>query len=311
MVRNFILLTLIAIFGAIVLGFLGFLHPAFDTASNFRAHLSGLLFVVAIIWLTKYRKIIGVMFMVIAAVSFYSITIVGVSVASFENRISNNQSSTYRLLSLNLFYKNSAPEKVLELIAKTNADILALSEVSDPWKERLKFLIKQYRYSFYCPEWRSRGGTIIYSRFKFSGQQEYCHSYAALALRDFEIDGVKIGIGAVHTRWPWPASGPRQVRNMKSVLQSLGPDALIAGDFNSTTWSQLVRNFASYGSLKIISGVGPTWIFELLPGALIQYLGLPIDNVMAKGKVLIKDARTLQPAGSDHLPILIDFQIEK
>ena len=311
MLKTLYKLAMLGTFGALVFGFFGFLHPAFDTAANLRAHLAILLFVLAGIWLILTRAKYSVLIMAFAVFSLYTCTTINVGTYFTEQNSPVETSKTYRLLSLNLFYKNPTPQKAIDLINSANADILALSEISSAWKSRLKFLDDQYAYKYYCPEWRTIGGTLIFSRFPFSGDKEYCHTYAALALVSAEIEGVKVDIGAVHTRWPWPASGPRQLRAMKPALNALDPDALIAGDFNATTWTYMVRSFAQNGKLKIVGGIGATWIYEYLPTTLAKFFGLPIDNAMVKGRVIIKEARTLDPVGSDHLPVLIDFAIAK
>jgi endonuclease/exonuclease/phosphatase (EEP) superfamily protein YafD len=215
----------------------------------------------------------------------------------------------YSLLQLNLYYGNKTPDKVLALIGKLDPDFITLNEITGNWKRRLKVLDKGYPYRYYCPESSHIGGNVIYSRYEMTGERGYCHDYAALAYRNVKIGDKILTIGAVHLRWPWPASGPRQVDNMKRQLNRLGPSALIVGDFNSTTWTWTLRRFAYYGGLQIITGIGPTWLHKKLPVWLAQFAGFPIDNAMVKGRVVIREARSLEPVGSDHLPILIRFAI--
>jgi endonuclease/exonuclease/phosphatase (EEP) superfamily protein YafD len=54
---------------------------------------------------------------------------------------------------------------------------------------------------------------------------------------------------------------------------------------------------------------GATWLHKQFPEALFP-LGLPIDNVFAKGDVLVQSVQALGPEGSDHLPLLVTFSIE-
>ena len=67
-----------------------------------------------------------------------------------------------------------------------------------------------------APEWRDIGGSIIYSRFAMSPDEGYCHTYAALALKNFVVEDKMLAIGSVHLRWPWPASGPRQLDDLQA-----------------------------------------------------------------------------------------------
>jgi len=308
MIRALFLLVTIALLGALSVGFLGSIHPAFDTAANFRAHICAALVVMALIWIFKYGVKTGLLLLLVAAGGYYLTVNIP---AGYSQRATQDISSRqlYSLLQLNLYYNNKTPQKVFALIDDVKPDIITLNEISGSWKQRLNILDKDYPYKFYCPEWANMGGSVIFSRYAIANDQGYCHEYAALALKDIQIEDKSITVGVVHLRWPWPASGPRQVDDLKKTLNQLGPTALIAGDFNSTTWTWTLRRFAHYGGLKILSGIGPTWLHQKFPAWLIAAIGFPIDNAMVKGSIAIEDVRTLEPVGSDHLPILIRFAI--
>lgn len=299
-------LTLLIILGlllGIAAGFLGFVHPALDTFANFRMQFSAALVFVAGFWLVKYGwRLSALAFFVAIAGLHTSFTIA-------PKMSVTTSGGAYSLLNLNLYYDNKTPEKVFDLIERVDPDILAVSEFSRKWKARMKKLDEKYPHQYYCAEWSIIGGSMIYSRWPMSQKEGYCHNYAALAAKDVIIDGKTITIGNVHLRWPWPASGPSQVDNLKPYLNQLGPDALFAGDFNSTTWTWLVRRFAKYGSLHLETDLGPSWIYRMLPTPMARYVGLSLDNVMTKGNVFIRQAGTLDPVGSDHLPILIRFDL--
>jgi endonuclease/exonuclease/phosphatase (EEP) superfamily protein YafD len=313
MIRRLFLFTILVLLGAIGSGFLGALHPAFDTIANFRIHICAVLIVFSIVWIFAYGRKLGLIFIGVAIANLFLSHYIPARYRVPETaKISTDR--VYSLLQLNLFYGNKTPDKVIALIGKTNPDFLTLNEISKNWKRHLAVLDKDYPYQFYCPEWSQIGGSVIYSRYemtndKVTGNSGYCHDYAALALKSVIIDNKILTIGAVHLRWPWPASGPRQVDNLKPRLNRLGPSVLIAGDFNSSTWTWTLRRFAHYGGLQIITGISPTWLHQKLPAWLAKFVGFPIDNAMVKGRVVIKDARSLGPVGSDHLPILIRFKI--
>ena len=308
MIIRLFLLVILSLFLGIAAGFLGFLHPGFDTFSNLRAHFSITLLIVSTAWMLIIRAKSGLLLVAFALAGlFFSIWIP----RQYHYPTNQNSSTnpTYSFLHLNLFYENETPEKAIELITRINADIVALSEISEGWKIRLAPVSKAYPFNYYCPEWRDIGGSVIYSRFHMISNNSYCHNYAALALKDVVIENKTITIGAVHIRWPWPASGPRQLEEMRPTLNQIGNSALIVGDFNSTTWTWLLHRFSQYGDLQIMNGIGPTWIHQIFPANFAKYVGFPIDNAMVKGDIVIKDARALQPAGSDHLPVLIRFGI--
>ncbi|HSO47063.1 MAG TPA: endonuclease/exonuclease/phosphatase family protein [Rhizobiaceae bacterium] len=303
LLRLFLILAIAGISAAIVAGFVGFVHPALDTAAHFRLHLAAGLFVLAVAAIAMRARRAGGAAMVLALAAAASCW--QAFPASFAGAAP--QGKLHSLLFFNMRYDNPAPERVIEMIRQTNADLVLLTEYSRMWEPRLVALHGSYPHRYHCAEWRDVGGTVVFSRFPL--EPGYCHAYAALGLARADINGVPVTIGAAHMRWPWPASGPRQLRELRPVLDGLGPDALVAGDFNATVWSDAVASFAHNGGLEIVPGIGPTWMISQVPASLARFMGLPIDNVLAKGAVKVVSAKTLPPHGSDHLPILVTFNV--
>src|SRR5690606_10386601 len=114
---------------------------------------------------------------------------------------------------------------------------------------------------------------------------------------------------ALHLGWPWPFGQDRQVERLRPALATIGDRAILAGDFNATPWSHSVRSVAEAGGLRLAGRVGPTWLDRRLPDWLRPLVGLPIDHVMVKGGVLADPPQRLPWAGSDHLPVLLDFSL--
>lgn len=311
--RAILLLGTLGAMVAIAAGFLGRVHPAFDTIANFRAHLGVGLVILAVLWSLRCSRMAALLF---ALAGFLAIaaSAPGLPMTSHAALPGSNQKA-YRLFAMNLFWFNERPEDVLAAIREHRPDILTLSETTAAWRKALSRFDAIYPHRYRCAEYGSLGGTLILSRYRKLEGSEFCGDYGSLALAEFDIDGTEVAIGSVHLRWPWPASGPRQIDALTPELASIGENALIAGDFNSVTWSHGVARFAEAGGMTVVSGIGPSWAPSLTIGGkrrqLPYWFGLPIDNVMAKGAVNVFAARTLSDAGSDHLPILVEFTIDK
>ncbi|MFZ1812869.1 MAG: endonuclease/exonuclease/phosphatase family protein [Rhizobiaceae bacterium] len=310
--RFLLLLCLLAVSALILAGFGGALHPALDTISNFRLHLSVLLAGLALLWTFRCSRIPAIGFAIIALIGLVG-SRTGLPQTQFANQTNAGQ-KVYKAFVMNLLWNNSEQEAVLSLIARHKPDLLLLTEVSRGWRANLEKLEPEYPYRFNCAEWRTIGGSVIFSRHPVTAEK-FCGPYASLGLATITLDGVAVDTGVVHLRWPWPASGPRQISEITPVLQELGDHALVAGDFNSATWTHSVDRFARAGNLSVARGIGATWSPTIGPGTMRfrwpVRLGLPIDNVMSKGNVGIVSARSLEFAGSDHLPILVEFIIGK
>jgi endonuclease/exonuclease/phosphatase (EEP) superfamily protein YafD len=317
MVRIFFGLCALGLILGVTLGFLGAFHPAFDTIAHFRWH-----FALAMIFLALLGVMLRVPRVPILLIFFAAI---GVWQSSAGNRmdlskntnpsasrsISTSGDSTQKitLLQYNLRFNNPLKDGVLAMIRDTNADILTLNETSREWTPALETLKTDYPFLFHCPEWQAIGGGMIFSKFPLRADNNYCHSYAALGLTEVQIETQWITIGTVHMRWPWPASGPEQLIAIEPALIKIDSNAVIAGDFNATTWSHAVRKFADLSGMNVAKGYGGTWIYKWLPTSLAPFFGLPIDHVMAKGIVKIVSVKSLPAIGSDHLPLLAEISI--
>lgn len=218
---------------------------------------------------------------------------------------------TYKMFHFNLLWLNTRKQHTIDRISQLDPDLISISEASETWEPFLSQLSARWPNMAHCPEGHIRGGVKILSKWQLDPSNDYCGDFGSFQKTDVILKGGdRVTLGVVHPRWPWPASGPRQVDSFLPVLSRLGPDALIAGDFNATTWSWGVQRFADAGGLSIHPGIGGTWMFGILPAGLVRIIGLPIDNVMSKGSVRILSVQSLEEMGSDHLPLMIEFQIQ-
>ncbi|MGI9352496.1 MAG: endonuclease/exonuclease/phosphatase family protein [Rhizobiaceae bacterium] len=308
-IKRLFLTGVIAAIFVTVVGFLNRIHPLFDTVAHFRLHVSVGLILASLILLPKR-------FFLLSAISIFT-GLIGLWQAASgtpftrEERATIPDNPVYQMFHLNLFWINPKKQLVINRIMEIDPQLISISEASTTWEPYLKSLESRWPHTAHCPEWHVRGGVKILSKWKIDPTDEYCGSYGSFQKSDIILDdGGKVTIGSVHPRWPWPASGPRQMEEFVPILQEMGPDALIAGDFNATTWSWSTQKFAEAGGLAMFNGVGGTWMFGALPAPIVRTIGFPIDNVMSKGRVRVLSVETLESLGSDHLPLLINFQIE-
>lgn len=305
-------LVILGILGAclgIGFGFLGFIHPAFDTFSHFRLHLSiGLLVIGAIIAMREWQWI-SLLALCVGGIGFYSAS----NGTLLSKRILEADSSrpVYSLLHFNLYWINAKREAVIDNIIKLDPDLISLSEAATRWTFEIKRLDEKWPHLLHCPEFGIRGGIRFYSKWPLDKTSQYCGPHGSFARTQVKApDGSEFTSGSVHLRWPWPASGPKQLRIITPELKKVSNDALFAGDFNATTWSYSLQRFAEASQMNIVPGIGPTWMIDQLPLRYTWWAGLPIDNVMTKGRIEVLSANTIEDMGSDHLPVMVKFQIK-
>lgn len=295
----------------LVLGLLANYHPAFDSLGHFRVHLAVLVGLGGLVLLTTRHWRHGALSVALGVGALWT------TLQAFPSSTPSAQASegaaeraTYKLMQLNLLFNNPAPEKVLSLIGRASPDVILLEEASSEWKPFIALLSARYPYSIVCDSPRRVGGVAIVSRRPFAvDTTPACLDEGMMARATLDLGGQVLDVAALHLLWPWPFEQPAQLDRLVPILGTLGETAILAGDLNATTWSAAVRRVEAAGGLAHLTGIGPTWLTDLLPYALRPYIGLPIDQVMRKGEVAILAVRTLEPAGSDHLPLMVEFQM--
>jgi endonuclease/exonuclease/phosphatase (EEP) superfamily protein YafD len=274
--RLIVLAALTGIAAALSFGYLGRLHPALDSFSHFRVHLAGLLLIlVPVLLLVRLR--IEALFAVLLGGLTLGTTLwegAGATPAHASGAVAG---PVYKVLHLNVYYRNERQDAVLSLIGEVRPDVVMLNEVSARWHEKIRLLEGAYPYTLICPKPDDLGGTAILSRRPFAtGFHPQCGARGDVA----------------HLRYDFG-----------------GPTAIIAGDLNSAPWSYSARSLADAAGARILRGLGSTYLHRIAPDWLRRTIGLPIDHVMVKGAVVPVKLQTIEGGNSDHLPVLFEFTL--
>ncbi|RJT33529.1 AP endonuclease [Mesorhizobium waimense] len=295
---------------ALVAGFFGTLHPAFDSFSHFRVHLAVLMALCALPLLATSFRLQAAAALVFALAAFATTSNALPRLWQVQADAKPANQIVYRLLQMNLRYDNPTPKKVLSLIGRTNPDVITLDEVSEMWTTELGYIASAYPYRILCPYPNGVFGVALLSRRPFvAGTEPFCERRGAMAIAKVDFGGSAVDVAAIHLSWPWPREQSWQIGELSQQLASLGETAIMAGDCNAVPWSAAVRRVASLGGLTVMPSAGPTWILLRLPDFLRRYAGLPIDQVFSKGGVVIHSASRLEDTGSDHLPVMVEFSL--
>lgn len=300
-----VLLTTLLVSVALVFGFFGRVHPALDAFSHFRLHFAALLFLCGIALFALGYRLHSLAAVLLSA---GCVAATAPHFFSLEAAPAPTDQPVYKLLQLNAYYGNDDPKAVLSLIARQHPDIVTLEEVSNQWRAELDLIKTAYPYRLDCGE--AQFNTVILSRRSMNeGRNPYCSPNGRVALAQIDLNGRLIDVMALHLPWPWPFDQWETVQQHAPLLEMLGGTAIATGDFNAVPWSATVRRVAALGGFTRIERFGPTWIgHHGLPESL-KFFGLPIDQVMTKGRIVVHSAQTLGRVGSDHLPVLVEFSI--
>lgn len=297
----------------LIAGFFGARHPALDSFAHFRLHLALALALVSLLLVARRGARLtgaaGLAFALAAAATTGALPFAGRLGPYGAQEPMPRGRAVYRLMHMNLRFDNPQTGEVLALVDRHRPDVISFAEVSVSWRERLRPLEAAYPYTIFCDPPGRAGGVAILSRRPFApGTAPACFDGGTFAEARIDFEGSDAAVATVHLHWPWPSNQAAQAAGFYPILRGLPDTMLLAGDFNATPWSATVRGIAAAGGLTVAGPFGATWMYRRLPYALL-FAGLPIDQVLSRGGIAIHSARTLEPAGSDHVALLVEFSI--
>lgn len=165
-----------------------------------------------------------------------------------------------------------------------------------------KYNIKEHKNQFYYNEYRYE-----YDATKFR-EEDWCRSIQNAII---EINGKEVQIINVHGIWNIDKIGDaRTIKQSEFILNNIRDDipVIVVGDFNllpdtesiNILNSKLINLIDKYG----IKSTRPTFDDGLDVGNLV------CDYVFVNDKVIVNDFKVINSNISDHLPIILDFDIK-
>lgn len=301
---------------ATILGFLGRYSWFLDLFSHFRVqYLAGLCVVALVLSLIGSKKSAG-------AFAFFAI-VNGATLLPYvwpwqtcpqSNRqltAGNENEPTIRLLLLNVNTRQGNADRVAELLTVTQADIIVLEEISQDWVAALKPVLADWPYQLVEPR-NDNFGIGVFSRFPMTASRtDYLgDSEVPTLIAKIAGGGSPFTLIATHALPPMNAEYARlrnqQLELLPTLVEQADTPVLLVGDLNCTPWSdhfqQLVRRADLQDSLRG-RGLQPTWPAEM------WLLRIPLDHCLYGEGIEILERRVGPDAGSDHLPVIVDFQI--
>ena len=303
--------------------FLNHLHPFFDSLTDIRVPLAILTIILSVFLLFTTMRRQGFILIIFAV----AVIAASYNYGSLSQTSLKNSQPVIKLLQTNLRFDNKTPEKLLELIDHENPDIITLQEGSKKWGE---FFQANGLTMMGCSSKNDRIGTtgvILSKEFlqRFGALKPTAlDCYEALSTRGYvaelsltreDQNTLLFRIISTHLSWPWPFGQNLQLdelENNSSItgFSTVNTPTIVAGDFNSVTWSNTVSRMEKLTATRHVSGIGPTWLSYKFPDFLRPYLGLPIDQVLLSKQFYPVSVKRMPSIGSDHLPIMVEFQFD-
>jgi len=293
---------------ATLLGFLGRFSWILDLFSHFRVqYMLGLLVPGVLLFAGRRRKTASV-FLALALVNL--VTVLPLYVGGPGKQ--EEATPVLRAMLLNVNTRLGDADRVQEVIAAADPDILVLEEISSRWMSALAPLADSYPHSLTRTR-EDNFGIGLFSKLPLvESEVAYigdAHMPSILATvrtgqADLRVIGTHpvppIGQGCSWWRNDQLDRLPGHIRTDLPVL--------LLGDLNVTPWNYHFRRLLARSGLRDSArgyGVQPTWPHHN------PLLRIPIDHCLHSEDIVIVDRTIGESASSDHYPVLVDFVIRK
>ncbi len=222
--------------------------------------------------------------------------------------------ATLTVLNMNISTASDHYEQVTDLMASTEADVVALVEVRQDLLDHIaETLGETYPYVYAKPS-RHTMGLAVVSRYPFSRTETaelYRRGTRSKEYLDVtvDVDGQPVRFFTVHPFPPmgasWVASRDGEFTVFAEHAQDVAEPLVLVGDFNATPWSAPVRELTASTDLRPANlgfGVRPTWFFALVMQA-------PLDYLLVSDELAVTRYQTGKQFGSDHLPVVAELRL--
>jgi endonuclease/exonuclease/phosphatase (EEP) superfamily protein YafD len=227
-----------------------------------------------------------------------------------------NGTARLKLVHVNVNYQNGSYDRLLDLAAREQPDLMVVQEATDAWVKGLQPLGARLPFALGLP--RDKGsGMLLLSRFPFERAELKLPEGDARPglLVNIEVADTPVWLLTVHPRTPLKQKD-FEARNAVLAsaalsLQNLPAPKIFVGDLNTTLWSPHFQNFvAQTGLVNVRKGFGllPSWPTFLPLGKLLM---IPIDHCLVSDDIRVIQARTGADVGSDHLPLVVELELPR
>ncbi len=296
---------------ATIIGFLAKCAWMFDLFSHFRVQylvLATLFTIIFIIIKKNHWVALSALIVMINFALIYPLYIP-------NTQPNDAQGPEITLLQVNTLATNTEYQKVQDLIQRTDPDIITVQEMNNAWQQGVGPVLEGYPYRDSQTYTFATGhvfGPAIFSRLPLKNiqKQHIGEIPAPIIIAQLESE-TPVTIMSVHPMAPefpsWWRNRNSQLKQLEHIANNTQGEIIMAGDFNSTSWSwnfqQLLKNTNLRDSRKGF-GIQSTW----LAGPLSPFR-IPIDHILVTENIEVQERYIEKQVGSDHRPVVIKLQL--
>ncbi|MBL3549501.1 endonuclease/exonuclease/phosphatase family protein [Chryseobacterium sp. KMC2] len=229
-----------------------------------------------------------------------------------QRRVSSEK---LHFISANVYQFNKEYNRFLDLIKKYSPDFFMTMESNGDWEKAMRTLEEDYPYQ-HKVTLENTYGMHFYSKVEIKHAET--HYFVADDIPSIEIhmttdDGFSFVFFGVHPPPPSPTEEETSKERDGDLLSTaqcvkdIQKPVIVVGDFNNVAWSKSSILFRKTSHL-IDPRIGHSFVSTF--HAKYRLLRFPIDLMFHSEDIFIKDLKTLENFGSDHLPVYCEFFID-
>ena len=281
----------------------GILDWRLDALSHFRMHVLILTLVLLSLGFLFFSKIL--IFVSAFALVISLVLVLPFIVNNYNTREITNGIS---ISAINVLFNNEKKEDLIMQIKNLNHDIVILSEVNNLWDEKIREHLGDYYKTIIRSEESGRDDILLLSKLDSVYYEPFQTKGNHSGLKVNLKSGDKIiTIYGIHPYSPmdekyWTLRN-RFFSDLRNDLKNNPYPTIIAGDFNSSYWSPVLKKFINESDLKLSFGLEGTY-----PSKLDRF-GIDIDHIAYSKEISMENKRYFHLPGSDHRGISSIFRV--
>jgi endonuclease/exonuclease/phosphatase (EEP) superfamily protein YafD len=214
-----------------------------------------------------------------------------------------------RVVSANLNFDNGDHAPLLAELARDDADVVFLQEVTPAWWQAIEHSRLATAYPDHVEEPRDDpGGQAILSRRPLTDVVVDRAEGWPIITATLHIGGTAVHVADVHLVAPLGtfALNQLQQRAITRIVRALPHPRLVVGDFNASPYNRWYAQLRGLGLTEAHEAVGRSWA-TTWPNGQHHFPPLRLDHVFVDRPLVPLDAAEGRGYGSDHRPIVVDL----
>ena len=216
-----------------------------------------------------------------------------------------------RVVTANARFSNTEHAAMVAWLSGSDADIIALQEVTPQWALALEPLARTYPYRNMMPR-DDPYGIALLSRWPLDevGPVDFADDGLPSLVANVDIHGRRLRVIALHTRWPvlpvLQVARDRALQQAAALALTQPESTFLLGDLNLTPYAPAFARLVTESGLRdAFDGEAwrPTWQAGFWP------LALPIDHVLVPRGSCVTEHEIGPDVGSDHRPLQVTLHL--